>query len=387
MKTLSLALSVSLAAFAFACGEPSSTNPEGEPPPALGANAPSAPKKKPAQSNTDTSESSTTGNGTDVPAADKPALPAGAPAKIRDGVRAYVASSDALWIATDNTVEKMAPDGAGPVPLGAFGATSLLALSDARVFGVVDKGTFYEIFSTKPDGTEGTHHLNWLKSNGEPTGIVINDGRIYFSAAVADTTQSKILSANATPPLSGNALYRTEELVDAKSVLPVFTDGHLFAVDHVRQSAVRVSLTDASESVDFIQDDVPMTAGGIALQGTDIYTRTAKGIVRAPTTAAANSTVNVVVPSTACPVFDEATGAASVLDDALVVDGTTLYAACRAGANAEVRAFAVADGKLLKTVATVPYGSGLSHLRVTSSAAYWLSRPTSTTTELWRAAK
>ena len=385
MKTLSLLVSLSLATFAVACGEPSTSSPEVDEaaPPASTEAAP--PKKKPAQKDSDTSAT------TEAPAnkSAEPSAPADTAvttAKLRDGVRSFVVSNDALYVATDKTVEKSAPNGAGATPLGAFGATIDLALTDARIFGLVDKGTFYEVFSTKLDGTEGTHHLNWLKSSGEPGNVAIHDGRIYFTSTTSDAAQNRILSASATPPASGNALYRTEELVDAKSVLPLFAGGSLFAVDHVRQSAVRVSLTDASESVDFIKDAVPMTAGGIALQGTDIFTRTAKGIVRAPSNAAANTTATVVVPATACPVFDEATGVASTLDDALVIDGATIYAACRAGANAEIRAFAL-DGKLTKTVATVPYGAGLRHLRVTGAAAYWLTRPTATTTELWRAAK
>ena len=59
---------------------------------------------------------------------------------------------------------------------------------------------------------------------------------------------------------------------------------------------------------------------------------------------------------------------------ALVVDGTTLYTACRAGANVEIRAYATA-GTLAKVVATAPYAGGVSHLRVTSTAAYWLAKP------------
>lgn len=382
MKTLSFALSFSLAAFAFACSaEPTTVDPaKGTPDesgeqPAAETPAPEKPKDAPKVDDT-------------TPKAEEtPAVPAGiTTAKIREGVRSFAASNDALWIATDTTVEKTAADGTAPVALTAFGKTINVALDDARVYGLVDKGNFYEVLSTKADGTEPAHHLNWLKSNGEPNSLALSGGRIFFSTTTATAMNNRIMSASATPPLAGNAPYRTEEQVDAKAVVPVFTADRLFAVDHVRQSAVRVTPGNQAASVDFIQDKVPLTAGGIATDGTDVYTRTTKGIVRAPVNAGSNATPTVVIPGASCAIFDEGTGAESVLEDALVIDGKTIYAACRAGTNVEIRAFDV-EGKLTKTVATVPYGTGMSHLRITTTAAYWLSKPTTTTTELWRAAK
>jgi hypothetical protein len=151
---------------------------------------------------------------------------------------------------------------------------------------------------------------------------------------------------------------------------------------------VRVSTVDTAASVDVIQDALPIYAGGIATDGKDVYTRTSKGIAKVAIGSGANSEPIVVVPSVTCSIFDPADGSESLLDDALVVDGATIYTACRAGANVEVRAYAM-DGKLVKVVATAPYTGGLTHLRVTSTAAYWLSRASATSMddELWRAAK
>ena len=198
-----------------------------------------------------------------------------------------------------------------------------------------------------------------------------------------------LVSIASAPPANayGNQ-WRIEEYVDAQNLAPAFTADRLFAVDYYRQSAVRVSTVDTSQSVDVIQDTLPLTAGGIATDGKDVYTRTTKGIVKVAIGSGANSEPVVVVPSATCSIFDPADGSESVLDDALVVDGTTLYTACRAGANVEIRAYATA-GTLAKVVATAPYAGGVSHLRVTSTAAYWLAKPSagSLASELWRAAK
>jgi hypothetical protein len=246
------------------------------------------------------------------------------------------------------------------------------------------------VFSVKSDGTDGRRHLGWSFNNGDPGALAVNGGRVYFAASnPARPAQSMLVSLAAAPPATGaSAPWVVEEYVDAKNLAPAFGTGRLFTLDHYRQSAVRVSTADTTASVDVIKTALPATAAGIATDGKDVFTRTAKGIVKVAIGSGANSEPIVVVPSAACSIFDPGDGSESILDDALVVDGTTLYTACRAGVNVEVRAYGL-DGKLVKIVHAAPYTGGLTHLRVTATAAYWLSR-TSTTSlddELWRAAK
>ena len=72
----------------------------------------------------------------------------------------------------------------------------------------------------------------------------------------------------------------------------------------------------------------------------------------------------------------------------LALDGTTIYTACRAAGNVEIRAYGK-DGKQITVVGAVPFAGGVSHLRVGASAVYWLNVPAagSTSAELWRGPK
>jgi hypothetical protein len=384
MKTTSLGLALLplfASLFVFACGAPA---PTGETEPEQVA----APKKEDAPP----PPAAKTPPPSDAPPATQPPPgPSIATAKIHAGpVRHFAVGDDALWIATDTMVERTALDGTGAAPVPSLAAATALATDGTRVYALLDKGSLYELFSVKSDGTEGAHHSNWSWTNGDPTALTVNAGRVYFAASLPSRpADSKIVSATAAAPLGGgNVPFQLEEYVDAKTIAPVFTKDRLFAVDYFRQSAVRVSIADASASVDVIQDEVPMAAGGIATDGTDVYTRTSKGIVKVAIGSGANSEPIVVVPSATCSIFDPADGAESVLEDALVIDGGTIYTACRAGANVEVRAYD-AMGKLVKTVAASPYNGGLTHLRITPTAAYWMAKssPTSEASDLWRAAK
>jgi hypothetical protein len=328
------------------------------------------------------------------PTPDKPADPAPAPAaaiataKLKDNVAAFVATNDALFTSSTTTrdVERSAPDATAPATLSILkGATQLAVDPTAanRVFALLDKGSLSTLVSVNAaDGADLRNLANWSISNGTPTTLAINEGRVYFVATRSGRPADSMIVSTSTLSSAGNATFRVEELVEAKSINPAFTKERLFAVDYFRQSAVRVSLVDTSLSVDIIQQQVPTVAGGITTDGADVYTRTNKGIVKVAVGSGANSEPIVVVPSGTCSIFDPASGAMSNLEDALVIDGTNLYTACRNGTNVEIRAYNAKDGALVKTVATAPWNSSLTHLRITSTAAYWLSR-----NELWRAAK
>jgi hypothetical protein len=320
-----------------------------------------------------------------------PVVPAIATAKVHAApVWTYAVANDAVWVATDTSVERTAADGTGAAEIPALAAAFSLATDGARVYAFLDNGNA-ELFSMKSDGTDGKHHLDWSWNNGDPSALTVSGGRVYFTATRSDRpSQSAIISASAVPPLGGgNASTTVEDYVDAQSLPPAFTADRLFSVDYYRGSAAtRMMLADTSKSVDVVHADVPTSAAGIATDGVDVYTRTAQGIVKVAIGSAQGTAATVVVPSATCSVFDPADGSSSVLDDALVIDGANIYTACRAGANVEVRAYAKA-GTLAKVVASAPYNGGLSHLRVTSTAIYWMSKTAATSSddELWRAAK
>jgi hypothetical protein len=387
MKTLSLlqaALPLTLAALAVGCASPASSPNDGsEPAPTV---TPNDSPKAPAPASTPVPEP--------APAASTPAPPATpviATAKIHASpVWHYAVANDAVWVATGTAVERTAPDGTAVAPVPALADATSLATDGTRIYAVLDKGTKAELVSAKTDGSDGAHHLDWSFAYGEPGALALHAGRAYFSATnVARPAQSMIVSLPAAAPAGGgNTPWVIEEYVDALSTSPAFTTDRFFAVDFYRQSAVRVSTADTSQSVDVIQQELPFHAGGIATDGKDVFTRTTQGIVKVAIGSGANSEPTVVVPSATCSIFDPADGSESILEDALAVDGTTLYTACRAGANVEIRAYAT-TGTLTKVVATAPYTGGVSHLRVTSTAAYWLTRTSamSIDSELWRAAK
>jgi len=321
-----------------------------------------------------------------------PHAPAIATAKIHAApVWAYAVSNDAVFVANDSTVERTAPDGTAVMTLPGLTTAMSLATDGARLYALLDQGSSAELYSTKTDGSDNVHHLSWNWGYGEPGALAVNGSRVYFSASDSSQRSNSMLVsiASAAPASPYDNPWRIDEFVDAQNLVPAFTADRLFAVDYYRQSAVRVSTVDGSQSVDVIQDTLPMTAGGITTDGKDVYTRTTKGIVKVAIGSGENTDPIVVVPSATCSIFDPADGSESTLDDALVVDGTTIYTACRAGANVEIRAYAT-TGALSKVVAAAPYVGGISHLRITSTAAYWLANASvgsQSSNELWRAAK
>jgi hypothetical protein len=393
MKTKSLLLAVlplTLAAFVVGCGSqpaPATDASQGDPTVQPDGQTPSSPA-------TPAAPAAPAAPAVAAPAAAPPAappVPAIATAKIHAApVWAYAVSNESVFVATDTAVEHTAPNGTSVTALPGLASAMSLATDGTRIYALLDQGSTAEIYSAKNDGTDSVHHLSWNWGYGDPGALAVNGSRVYFSATdSSQRSESMLVSIASAPPANAyNNDWRIEEYVDAQNLVPAFTADRLFAIDYYRQSAVRVSTVDASQSVDVIQDTLPMSAAGIATDGKDVYTRTTKGIVKVAIGSGANSAPIVVVPSAACSIFDPADGSESSLDDALVVDGTTLYTACRAGGNVEVRAYAL-TGTLAKVVATAPYAAGISHLRVTSTAAYWLSRPTagSYASELWRAAK
>jgi hypothetical protein len=392
MKTTSLlhaVLPLTLAAFAVGCGSspaPATDASQGDPvvQPDDSSNAPAAPAAAaPSEAAPATAPASAP--------ADAPHAPAIATAKIHAApVWTYAVSNDAVFVATDTTVERTAADGSAVTPLPNLANAMSLATDGTRVYAMLDQGASAELFSAKADGTDSVHHLSWSWGYGDPGALALHDNRVYFSASDSfQRSNSMLVSVGSAPPPSAyDNPWRIEEYVDAQNVAPAFTADRLFAVDYYRQSAVRVSIVDASQSVDVIQDAVPPSAGGITTDGKDVFTRTSQGVVKVAIGSGANTQPIVVVPSATCSIIDPANGSASSLDDALVVDGTTIYTACRAGANVEIRAYAT-TGTLAKVVATAPYAGGVSHLRVTATAAYWLAKPStdSLASELWRAAK
>ncbi len=388
---LQAALPLTLAAFAVGCASPSTpaTDPKGADPtvqPDDMAKAPSAPAAPPPS---DVSPAAAAAPAAAPPA--PPHAPAIATAKIHAApVWAYAVSNDMVFVSTDTAVERTAADGSAVTPLPGLANAMSLATDGARIYALLDQGSTAELFSAKTDGTDSIHHLSWNWGYGDPGALALNGSRVYFGAtASSQRSESMIVSiASAAPASAYDNHWRIEEYVDAQNLAPAFTTDRLFAVDYYRQSAVRVSTVDTSQSVDIIQDTLPMTAGGITTDGKDVYTRTTKGIVKVAIGSGAKSEPIVVVPSAACSIVDPGDGAQSLLEDALVVDGTTLYSACRAGANVEIRAYAT-TGTLAKIVATTPYAGGISHLRITSTAAYWLAKASadSLASELWRAAK
>jgi hypothetical protein len=393
MKTLSLlqaVLPLTLAAFAVGCGSQPVQAPATSPgDPAVAPEAPASAPSSPAAPPPSDATPPPAAPATAPPAA--PHLPAIATAKIHAApVWGYAVASDMVFVTTDTAVERTAADGTAVTPLPGLANAMSLATDGTRLYALLDQGSTAELFSAKTDGSDSVHHLSWNWGYGEPGALALSGGRLYFSATDSSQRSNSMLVsvASAAPASAYDNPWRIEEYVDAQNLVPAFTADRLFAVDYYRQSAVRVSTVDASQSVDVIQDSLPSTAGGIATDGKDVYTRTTKGIVKVAIGSGANSEPIVVVPSAVCSIVDPANGSESTLDDALVIDGTTIYTACRAGANVEIRAYAT-TGTLAKVVATAPYAAGVSHLRVTATAAYWLARPSadSYANELWRAAK
>ena len=393
MKTKSIlqaALPLMLAAYAMGCASPAA--PAGDPnqsdPNIVGDDnrAPTTPSSPPV------SDAPPAAAPPAAPPPAAPHAPAIATAKIHAApVWAYAVSNDAVFVATDSTVERTAPDGTAVMTLPGLTTAMSLATDGTRLYAMLDQGSSADLYSTKTDGSDNIHHLSWNWGYGDPGALAVNGGRIYFSATDSSQRSNSMLVSIAAPaPASPyDNPWRIEEYVDAQNLAPAFTTDRLFAIDYYRQSAVRVSTVDASQSVDVIEDTLPTSAAGIATDGKDVYTRTTKGIVKVAIGSGENTAPIVVVPSATCSIFDPADGSESMLDDALVVDGATIYTACRAGANVEIRAYAT-TGTLTKVVATAPYVGGVSHLRITSTAAYWLSATSAgaqSSSELWRAAK
>jgi hypothetical protein len=389
-RSLHLAFALSLATFAFACSSPPSDglgNGEDD-------NTENDGSEKAPGSSTPAPAAPTGGDVAPAPAAPAPAPAAVIPmAKVHAGnVWDYAVTDANVWIATDTVVERAAPDGTGAAPIPSLSAVNALATDGTRVYAIVDKGSStYEIRSVKADGTDDVKHLSWSSYyNGVPTTLAVNGARVFFTATKPENpSASMIVSIAAAPPLGGGSVpWTREEFVDSQFITPVFTADRLFTVDYHRQSAVRVSIVDATASVDFIREALPTAAAGIATNATDVFTRTAKGIAKAAVNASGDAATTVIVPSTACSVVDPGNGSASVLEDTLVADGATLYAACRAGANVEIRAYDV-NGTQQKVVATTPYTGALTRLRLTKQAIYWVARGAAADTadELWRAGR
>jgi hypothetical protein len=386
IATLRTALPLTLAGVLFACASPATAT-AGDP---TGAD----------QNDTSTPPPNTSTTPAAPPAAPAPpaatpapvAVPAIATAKVHPApIFSYAIDETYLWVATDVAVERNAPDGTNVQPVPDLAAGFTLASDGARIYAFLDNGDSAELYSMKNDGTDGQHHFNWSFNNGSPSALTVHAGRTYFTSTRSDhSSQSAIVSASAVPAGDGSNLQtQVEDYVDAQATPPAFGTDRLFSVDYYRQSAaMRVTLGDSSKSIDVIHAEVPSTAAGIAMNATDVYTRTAQGIVKVAIGSGDGTDPVVVVPSVTCSIFDPADGSESVLDDALVLDGTSIYTACRNGANVEVRAYDL-NGALLKVVAAAPYTGGLSHVRVTSTAVYWLNKvdATSGDDELWRAAK
>jgi hypothetical protein len=326
-----------------------------------------------------------------APAAGDPAPPAAAvaTAKIHDAtVKAYTVTADAVWIATSaGVVQKTALDGTSPTPQASLAGAAALATDGTRVYALLDHIDSDDLVSVKGDGTDLKQHASWTKLDGDPTSLSVHDGRVYLT--VSNELQSGISSISATAALGDASSWRLDDSSDSGEVPPAFgAAGTLFTVDYVRQSALRVATGDFPTSIDMIDDEFPRGAGGVATDGTDVYTRTSKGIVKVAVGSGANTQPIVVIPSATCSIFDPGDGTTSNVEDTLAIDGSTIYVACRAAANVEVRTYGK-DGKLGKVVGAVPYAGGLTHLRVAQSAVYWLSTPTALAGdhELWRGAK
>jgi hypothetical protein len=325
------------------------------------------------------------GSGTGTP--QQPPTPVVTLGKIHAApVADFVVSNDALWVATGTTVERAALDGTAATQVSPLASATAIATDGTRIYGLLAQGSRAQLFSVKPDGSDGVSHSDWDSEIGDPTTLALNAGRVYMTTKARQAENSKIVSTKAAVGAADG--WRTEEFTDSWFVPPAFTTDRLFAVDYSRQAAIRVSLNDGNPSVDIVRSDVPDVAGGIATDGTDVFTRTRQGIVKVGVGSDGNGEPTVVIPSSACPIADPGTGQDSLLEDDLVVDSTTIYTACRAGTNVEVRAYSK-TGALTKTIATTPFNGGLSHLRVTSTAVYWLSQVNadSQQNELWRAGK
>lgn len=395
-RSLHLAFALSLATFALACSSAAppggSRNGDDE----SGANDDGS--KAPAASN----PSPSTPSGENQPL--DPSSPSPSPAqpspavtipmaKVHAGNVWDFAVTDAnVFVATDTVVERAGPDGTGSAPIPSLSNVNALATDGARVYAVVDRGSSsYEIRSAKTDGTEDVKHLSWSSYyDGVPTTLAVHGTRLYFTTAkTGNPSASMIVSIASAPPLGGGSVpWTREEFVDSQFVPPTFTADRLFAVDYHRQSAVRVSIVDATASVDLVKDALPRASSGIATNATDVFTRTTKGIAKLAVAAAAGVQPAVIVASSACSVVDPSDGSTSVLEDTLVADGGTLYAACRAGANVEIRAYD-ANGAQQKVVATTPYTGALTRLRLTKQAVYWVQRSPAADQgdELWRSGR
>jgi hypothetical protein len=327
------------------------------------------------------------------PAAASGAAPAapGAPiaaAKIQSTVKDFAVTADALWFATDTAVQKAGLDGTNPAPQAFLAGSVALATDGTRVYGMVDHGDEDDLVSLKGDGTDPKTHAQWNKADGDATTLSVHDGRVYLTTTqFLDPTQSEIASVPAIALLGDFTQWRLDELAESGVIPPAFGTGTLFAVDYSRAAALRVAIGDSSSAVDIIDADLPRGAGGISTDGTDVYTRTGAGVVKVPVGAAVATQPTVVVPSSACSIFDPGDGSTSNVEDALAVDATSIYVACRAAGNVEVRAY-TKDGKTSKVVGAVPYNGGLNHLRVSDKAVYWLTAPAgSLTFDLWRGGK
>ena len=324
-----------------------------------------------------------------APAAQAPALPS---SKIQDGITSFAVSKDGatLFVTTGATTLKLAPDGTAPVEIPELKTATVVAIDGSRVYGLLPKkktsflfftSKFFDLTSASITGGNAQHHADLSEDN--PKTMTVSLGRVYVSTE----DSGHIFSTAAALPTDGKKGSFQKELdVDTGSVAPVFVGDKLFAASD--RAVTRFSLADRSKVVVF-SGEIPSRAGGIAVDGTNVYTRTAAGIVSVPVGAAANTTPAVVVPAATCTVADPADEAGSALEDTLAVDTGTIYTACRNGANVEIRAYAVSGGTLTKTVATQPYTGNLSRLQVTAQAVYWQQNKdtTGTAQELWRAGR
>jgi hypothetical protein len=321
-----------------------------------------------------------------------PAGAAVAAAKIHDApVLQYVATKDALFLATDTQVLKTGLDGAAPTPQPALAGASLLATDGTRVYALLDKGDVADLVSVKADGTDPKQHAEWSKVDGEPASLSVQGGLVFLGVTSGiESSQTGVSSIAATAVLGDGTPWQLRDGADAQALPPAFDPTHLFTVDYARDAIVREPLAanDFSPPVDVLIDEFPTSAGGLASDATDVYTRTNAGIVKFAVGSGEATAPVVVVPAATCPILDPGTGVPSSVVDMLAIDGTTIYTACRAAGNVEIRSYGK-DGKQIKVVGALPFAGGVSHLRVGTSAVYWLNVPAagSTSAELWRGPK
>ncbi|MGC4079434.1 MAG: hypothetical protein QM702_20825 [Rubrivivax sp.] len=292
-----------------------------------------------------------------------PPIPVGVATKIVEGpVRDYALVSDGILVIESGVVKKRSLEGAGATTFAGLPNAGVLSVDGARVYAINSSASI--VSATLAGADPQTHATNVTDTYA----FRVSGDAAYVSKGFEDDAVGIVKI-----PLDGSAR-STIFSVNARSHAPVFAAGRVFALDYGKPAPIGQSRdgglwfnTGGATSTRFLIGEFGAIGsfGSITTDGTDVYARTAQGIVKWPAASlSAGAAGTVVVPKASCTV------SGYTAEDVIAVDSSGVYAVCDGVAKAsyEIRAY-TKFGQLTKILGTVPvsgYGY-IEKLRTTAT--------------------